>query len=107
SSVTGIMHFGLGNEPVDSIEIIWPGHLNQVIVNPSINKVLDVNIKNAAPLQQAPVSAFAQNNWFTNITSETGVNYVHQQRDFIDFNIQKLLPHKFTEYVPGIAVGDI
>jgi len=51
--------------------------------------------------------AIASNDLFTNITSRTGINYTNKQRDFIDFNIQKLLPHKFTQYSPGIAVGDI
>ena len=29
------------------------------------------------------------------------------RKDFVDFNIQKLLPHKFSEYGPGLASGDI
>ncbi|HEV8283892.1 MAG TPA: VCBS repeat-containing protein [Chitinophagaceae bacterium] len=107
SSGSPIMHFGLGDVKVDSIEILWPGNLKQVIINPEINKVLNIDIKNAHPLYEQTNSVIAQNNWFTNITSLEGIDYVHQQRDFIDFNIQKLLPHKFTEYSPGIAVGDI
>ncbi len=27
--------------------------------------------------------------------------------DFIDFNIQKLLPHKLSEYSPALAAGDV
>ena len=27
--------------------------------------------------------------------------------DYIDFNIQKLLPHKFSEYGPSLAAGDV
>ena len=106
SSVSPVLHFGLGKKPVDSLEVYWPNGTRQIIKSPSINTVLKVDVKNALPYQKNN-PAVANGNWFTNITSRTGINYVHQQRDFIDFNIQKLLPHKLTEYCPGIAVGDI
>ncbi len=32
---------------------------------------------------------------------------MHKEPDFIDFNIQNLLPHKFSEYCPALATGDI
>lgn len=106
SSVSALVHFGLGEKEADSLEVLWPSGLRQVISKPAVNKVLEVNIKNAVPYQPER-QMMAKNNWFTNITPVTGVNFIHQQRDFIDFNIQKLLPHKLTEYTPGIAVGDV
>ena len=108
SSVSPVMHFGLDTSSiVDSIEVFWTGGLKQVLINVKPNQLLSVNIKDAIhhPSQLPP--AKAESNWFTNITQQTGITYIHKQRDFIDFNIQKLLPHKFTEYVPGIAVGDV
>jgi len=39
--------------------------------------------------------------------STLGINYVHEEYDYIDFNIQKTLPHKFSQYGPAIAVGDV
>ncbi len=36
-----------------------------------------------------------------------GVHYQHKQPDYIDFDIQKLLPHKFSEYGPALASGDV
>ena len=100
------MHFGLGNSGIDSIEIFWPGNLRQVINQPASNSTLQVDIKNAVPFQRS-ISLLAKDNWFTNITSLSGINFIHRQRDFIDFNIQRLLPHKFSQYSPGIAAGDI
>jgi hypothetical protein len=44
---------------------------------------------------------------FTEVTRSLGVNYIHKSGDFIDFNVQKLLPHKLSEYAPAIAVGDV
>ncbi len=36
-----------------------------------------------------------------------GLDYKHVEKDFIDFNIQKTLPHKMSQYGSPIAVGDI
>ena len=49
----------------------------------------------------------AGNNLFTEITDSLGMQFTHQERDYIDFNIQKLLPHKLSDYGPALAVGDI
>ncbi len=35
------------------------------------------------------------------------LQYIDKEKDFVDFNIQKLLPHKFSESGPSIAAGDI
>jgi hypothetical protein len=101
------MHFGLGKSGLDSIEVIWPGNSRQVIVQPPVNTTLQVDIKNAVSFERSRVLPLAKDNWFTNITSASGINFIHKQRDFIDFNIQRLLPHKFSQYSPGIAAGDI
>jgi hypothetical protein len=39
--------------------------------------------------------------------AELGISYVHLENDFIDFNLQKTLPHKFSQYGPALAVGDV
>ena len=44
---------------------------------------------------------------FDNVTDSVNIHYIQKDRDFIDFNIQKLLPHKFSEFGPGMAAGDI
>src|SRR5690606_23134779 len=33
--------------------------------------------------------------------------HVHEAREYIDFKSQRLIPHKQSEYGPGIAVGDV
>lgn len=106
SSVSQNIHFGTSKAPVDSLEILWPGNLRQIINNPQTNQLLTIDIKNAIPYSPEK-NKISSESWFTNITNQSGINYKHKQRDFIDFNIQKLLPHKFSEYGPGIAAGDI
>lgn len=107
SSVSSLLNIGLGNAPVDSVVIKWPGQFTQTIKSIALDKTVTVDIKNAVQSVPAALALLATGNWFTNITHSIGVNYIHKQRDFVDFNVQKLLPHKFSEYSPGIAVGDI
>ena len=108
SSVSPVLNIGLGNDPIiDSIVVLWPGKNKQILRSITPDQTIIVGIKNAILKDTARSVQLVTDNLFTNITNSTGINYIHQQRDFIDFNIQKLLPHKLSEYSPGLAVGDI
>ncbi|HKG67955.1 MAG TPA: VCBS repeat-containing protein, partial [Segetibacter sp.] len=101
-------HFGLGAATkVDSVLIKWPGNKKQVLQNVNANQTLTVNITQANETYSWSQPVYAPNTLFTEITDSLGVHYQHEQKDFVDFNIQKLLPHKFSEYGPALAVGDI
>jgi hypothetical protein len=108
SSVQNTLHFGLGNnQAVDSIKVVWPNGLVQVLGKTKASQSITLDIKNAKQASTTPAMMFASNSLFKEVTSSVGIKYIHTQTDFVDFNIQKLLPHKFSEYNPAIAVGDI
>src|SRR5665647_867218 len=101
-------HFGLGNvSKIDSLVIKWPDGKEQVIQNVAANQTIVVNKKDAHELYSWAHPAIDKNSLFKEVTNSTGIHYVHKQKDFVDFNIQRLLPHKFSEYGPSLAVGDI
>lgn len=108
STIQNIAHFGLGNRSkVDSVLIKWPNGNMQLLQNVTANQVLKVDIRNANLKYSFKQETFASNALFKNITDSVGIHFEQEERDYIDFNIQKLLPHKFSEYGPSIAVGDI
>ncbi|MGZ3924976.1 MAG: VCBS repeat-containing protein, partial [Flavisolibacter sp.] len=108
STDQNIAHFGLGTTTmVDSVVIQWQNNKTQTLRNVKGDQKIVVDIKNANQSPSQTTELIDRTSWFTNITQQSGVQYTHQQRDLIDFNIQKLLPHKFSEYGPGIAVADI
>ncbi|HSF54267.1 MAG TPA: FG-GAP-like repeat-containing protein, partial [Algoriphagus sp.] len=41
------------------------------------------------------------------VSEELGISFIHQEEDKIDFNIQRTLPHKLTQFGPALAVGDL
>ena len=101
-------HFGLGaTATIDSVVIKWPDGKKQVIEKVAANQTLLINKKNAHDNYSWQQPVLAPHTLFTDITRTTGITYTHNQKDFIDFNIQKLLPHKFSEYGPGLAAGDL
>jgi hypothetical protein len=69
--------------------------------------VLKVDIDNAKENYSFDVSAVNTQSLFTEVTKAVGINYKHNDVDFADFNVQKLLPHKLSEYSPAVAVGDV
>lgn len=110
SSCDPIAHFGLGNTGViDSLKVIWPGGRQQVITKLAANQRIHLQYSNAVATGHPAFDfLFTRNNpVFTDQSDSLAFNYVHQETDFVDFNIQKLLPHKLSEYGPAIAAGDL
>ena len=107
SSIQNKADFGLGKITlVDSIVVLWPNGLVYREKNIPVNKIHTVSIMNASPDLKIPQPQVANSTLFKEITASAGIHYIHDEKDFTDFNIQKLLPHKLSEYGPGLAVGD-
>ena len=101
-------HFGLGNiSKIDSLVIKWQDGKMQVLKNISVDRIITVNKEAADQIYNWSQPLIATNTLFRDITDSLGMRFIHQQQDFVDFNIQKLLPHKFTEYGPALAAGDV
>ena len=107
SSVQDIAFFGLGTtKTIDSVVIRWPGQKKQVLKNVSADQQLTVNSNDAREIDTFG-DQHINNSIFKEVTSSLGINYKHTESDQIDFNIQKLLPHKFSQYGPALAAGDL
>jgi hypothetical protein len=101
-------HFGLGQTSrIDSMVVKWPDGKMQVFLNVPTNQKLTVDHKAALVPYHWGAPAVADHAWFRPIEDSARIHHQDSKRDFIDFNIQKLLPHKFSEYGPAMAVGDI
>ena len=108
STIQDIAHFGLGKlQSVDSIIVKWQNGKMQLLKNIKADQLITVSITNAQDDYNFVTDVYAKNNLFTEVTDSLNIHFVQQEKDFIDFNIQKLLPHKFSEYGPGLATGDI
>jgi hypothetical protein len=108
SSVQGAVQFGLGGVgTVDSVIVRWPNHKMQVIRNVAADQVLKADIRNAGTEYSFTADSVARNALFGDVTDSLNIHFKHVQQDFIDFNVQKLLPHKLSQYGPAVAVADL
>ncbi|HEY4327381.1 MAG TPA: VCBS repeat-containing protein [Mucilaginibacter sp.] len=108
STVQAMAHFGLGKvNMVDSVVIKWPGGKKQELLNVKTDQKLKVNIADAKSTYLLTQPEIDFKAYFKEVTDSLGLRYANNKFDFVDFNIQKLLPHKLSEYNPALAVGDI
>lgn len=108
STIEDIAHFGLGETKfVDSLIIKWQNGKTQALSGLKSDQLITVNIADSLPGKKTKEESLIKQALFTDVTRSSGINFVPQLTDFVDFNIQKLLPHKFSEYGPAIAIGDI
>jgi len=107
SKSESFLHFGLGSSTaIDSVVVVWSDGKKETIGKTTVNQILPIDYKNAKQ-QTYPVKTDKQSLMQEVPLENFEIDYVHEENDFIDFNLQKTLPHKFSQYGPGIAVGDI
>lgn len=99
-----IVHFGLGRAAtVDSVVVRWNGGISRSIVNPPVNQQITVPYGASIMMANAALPGL-----FNSLDpASLGLQYQHADKDFIDFDYQRTLPHKFSEYGPSLSVGDI
>ncbi len=107
STVEDIMHFGLGaSTSVDQLIIEWPNGKMTQLENVDADQVLELSINEAVDPDPA-ASPESTNTLFSLVNSQHGITYKHQEADYIDYNIQPSIPHKFSQFGPSVSVGDL
>lgn len=104
SAVSGILHFGLGEEEIEKVQVVWPGRKRQTILQPKVNQRLVVRQADAGEdwtPSRDPSPVFVPREEALNI------DWKHEENEYNDFEKQVLLPHKMSLFGPGIAVGDV
>lgn len=106
STVESVLHFGVGDAQfIDSIKIKWPDGQCSLLTKIKANQQITVAHSGADKRVEKIVRE--KSPLFEKVTELVGINYVHQETDYNDFMIQTLLPHKFSQNGPGMAVADV
>jgi enediyne biosynthesis protein E4 len=105
STVTDELFFGLGKSTtIDSLVIRWPDmketHVGQLKADSTYT--FDQSSANGSNRPMPPVQR-----QFTDITSSTGIDFIHKENDFIDFKDEVLLPYQLSKEGPALAKGDV
>ncbi|MDW3645681.1 MAG: VCBS repeat-containing protein [Bacteroidia bacterium] len=107
SSVEPFAHFGLGtDEKVDKLSVIWPDGKVEIKEGIAADQTLVLNYEDAEILPEIE-NLDEASTLFSDITEDIGLDFIHSESDYIDFNVQPMLPHKLTQYGPALAVSDV
>jgi hypothetical protein len=100
-----ILHFGLGSETkVGTVQVTWPDGRVSSLANVDANQVLTVNQSEAV----APSSSDAGGDvMFEEIRMSQGGAFTHKETAFDDFEKERLLPHRYSQLGPFVAVADV
>ncbi|WP_299260403.1 VCBS repeat-containing protein [uncultured Aquimarina sp.] len=103
SSVSSILHFGLGNSSrIDSIRIQWPEG------DQSIYKNLKVNTKITLTKEGVAVSSINPEKAPHILKNDSlHINYKHQDYETKDFSVEPLAPYAVSNEGPHISVKDV
>ncbi|MBO0323731.1 VCBS repeat-containing protein [Muricauda sp. CAU 1633] len=98
------LNFGLGeNNQVESLKVQWPDGKVQELKNLQVNETVRLEYDNADTMK-LPKEKKAT--YFTLLDS-VGVDFLHKENAFIDFNEETLIPHKLSTEGPALCIGDV
>ena len=106
SSVEHGLFFGLGKDTeVEKIEVHWPNGKTNVFKNVSANQVIIADIANAKQIIQKKNNVASL---FTKVENTSiGLNFVHKENEFDDWQEQILLPHRLSQNGPFSTTADV
>ncbi len=106
SSVSPILHFGTGEvKNIEKALITWPDGTMQELLNIKTNQVITINYQNAS--KRNVITKTIKNKSFKDVTDSLSIHFTHIENDFDDYIKQPLLPHKYSNFGPALAVGDV
>ena len=108
SKTENTLHFGLDtNTQVSELVVTWPDGKESRLQGVAADQVLRLDYTNA---QEKPASNTPAKKpgtaLFQRVARSSGLQHLDQSYDYIDFNFQRTIPHKFSQYGPAMSVGD-
>ena len=104
SSMEGPLHFGIAdNSSVDSLLVEWPDGKFSRLDRTDANRQIVIEYKSAT--ERVPAKGEGKK-MFAGESSDV-LTFKHAEDDKIDYNLQRTLPHKFSQAGPGLAAGDV
>lgn len=105
SAVEPYLLFGLGEaSTIDRIEVVWPLGDTSVLEAVSANQTLEIAQSRSSVEMHA--GQLVHENAVDSVGA-FGLNFVHRENTFIDFNEEPLIPHLMSTQGPRMAVADV
>jgi enediyne biosynthesis protein E4 len=100
------LHIGLDTcTTIDSVVVIWPSQQQQVLRHLPANQPITVQESAATGLFTGfPAPAAPP---LVDMTAQVALPWQHRENDFLDYNLQYLIPHLQSTRGPQMAVADV
>lgn len=103
SAVSEKVHFGLGkDQKVDSLIILWPTGLREVVKDLAVNQNRELIIGSAEVAQHKEQVSEA----YFEPLEIAQLSWEHKENTFDDFEREILIPHQMSSFGPGLAYGE-
>ena len=107
SSVDSRLNFGLGKTTtIDSVLVRWNDGRQQVIKTAKPNQTITLKQSEATVPGQSPQPPLPSA-LFTESKNDYGIDFVHKENAFVDFDRDKLIFHMLSTEGPRMCKGDI
>src|SRR5436309_6367 len=106
SSVDYTLTFGVGGvDTLQAVTVDWSDGRTSVMSHVGTNQRL--TIRESDDHFQPPIRPSAHPPLFKDVTRQIGLDFVHHENDFVDFDREQLIPKLVSTEGPFVTVGDV
>ncbi len=106
SSVEPVLFFGLGELEQVDLEVIWPDGARQRMEDVPANQTVTLHRRDADSKAPDEPETLQASPFFVEAPDARGLQFVHEENPFVDFEREPFLPHMLSRQGPALAVGD-
>ena len=110
SSAHTPLYVGVGDAgSVDSVWVVWPDRSAARVSQPAFNTTRTLEWKPGLPafdfriIQRKKAMPYA----FSEVTTQTRLDFTHVENPFVEFNRETLIPNMVSSEGPALAIGDV
>ena len=106
STVDNRLNFGLGKATkIDSVKVEWTDDKVQVLLNVGLNQ--QIVVKQTDAVKRTKIVETPVKTLFTASASNEGIDFVHKENEYSDFNRDKITFHMLSTAGPSMTKGDV
>ncbi|HSF46019.1 MAG TPA: FG-GAP-like repeat-containing protein, partial [Chitinophagaceae bacterium] len=105
SSMEIPLHLGFGNARPDSILMVWPDQTYQRL--DTGKTTIRIEYREGLPKFTMKLDSEPLGPAFNDITAGSGLDFLHKENEYVEFNREPLLPFMLSMEGPALAVGDM
>ncbi len=106
SSVEPVLFFGLGELEQVDLEVIWPDGARQRMQGVPANQTVTLHRRDADSEAPDERETLQVPPFFVEEPDARGLQFVHEENPFVDFEREPFLPHMLSRQGPALAAGD-